>query len=216
MNTNDMASILELLHAELPNLERVGTYAYARDVDEKTVKDIQRLHELGLGIVYIGLETGDDELLKWIRKGVSNQENIDACKKIREAGIPLSLTIILGLGGLEISERHATATAASLNEIDPEYVGALTLMTPPTTPIYEMVKRGDFTPMSSFEILKELRTLVENLELKNCIFRTNHASNYLAVRGTLSRDKQRVLDKIDAVLERGDTRNLRPSYLRGL
>ncbi len=216
MDTDEMADVLKRLYDELPNLERVGTYAYAHDVDEKTINDLQRLHKLGLGIVYLGMETGDDELLRWIRKGVSNRVNIDACKKIREAGIPLSLTIILGLGGLKNSERHAIATASALNQIDPEYVGALTLMTPPTTPIHEMVKRGDFTPMSSINILRELRIIVERLELTDCIFRTNHASNYLAVRGTLSRDKQRVLDRIDAVLEKGDTSSLRPSYLRGL
>jgi len=216
MDTDQMAAVLELLYNELSNLERVGTYAYARDVDEKTVNDLQRLQKLGLGIVYLGLETGDDELLRWVRKGVTNRENIEACKKIRDAGIPLSLTIILGLGGLENSQRHAIATASALNEIDPEYVGALTLMTPPSTPIHEMVKRRDFTPMSSLEILGELRTFVENLELTDCIFRTNHASNYLAVKGTLNRDKQRVLDKIEVVLENGDMSSIRPSYLRGL
>ncbi|TFG13889.1 radical SAM protein [Candidatus Thorarchaeota archaeon] len=216
MTTDEMADTLDVLSDELPRLQRVGTYAYARDVDSKSISELKQLHKKGLGIVYLGLETGDDDLLSWVRKGVSSRENAEACKKIRKACIPLSLTIILGLGGKEHSERHAKATAAALNEIDPEYVGALTLMTPPGTAIHEMVKRGEFRTMSSLEILRELRTIVADLELTSCIFRTNHASNYLPVRGTLNRDKERVLDTIDKVLEKGDLSSLRSSYLRGL
>ncbi|MBD3157439.1 MAG: radical SAM protein [Candidatus Lokiarchaeota archaeon] len=216
MNTDEMADVLRVLDKELPNLERVGTYAYAGDVENKTVDDLKRLKELGLGIVYLGLETGDDGLLTRVRKGVTNEENIEACKKIRAAGIPLSLTIILGLGGLEKSERHARATAKALNRIDPEYIGALTLMTPPGTPIHRMVEKGDFQPMKPFEILIELRILVENLDLSECIFRTNHASNYLSLRGTLNRDKKDVLKTLDEAIDRHDEADLKPTFLRGL
>jgi len=216
MDTEEMANILNVLVSELPNLERVGTYAYAGDVENKTVEDVRRLRKLGLGIVYLGMETGDDELLKWVRKGVTNEENIQACKKIRAAGIPLSLTIILGLGGLENSERHAKATAEALNRIDPEYVGALTLMTPPGTPIHRMVQEGKFEPMKPFEILKELKMLVKELDLTNCIFRTNHASNYLSLGGTLNSDKQDILKTLNQALTRHDEEDLKPSYMRGL
>ncbi|MGV9169391.1 MAG: radical SAM protein [Promethearchaeia archaeon] len=216
MNTDVMANILSVLYQKLPNLERVGTYAYAGDVEDKSVDDLGRLRELGLGIVYLGLETGDDELLKWVRKGVTNAENIQACKKIRAAGIPLSLTIILGLGGLENSEKHAKATAEALNQIDPEYVGALTLMTPPGTPIHRMVQEGKFEPMKPFEILKELKMLVKELDLTNCIFRTNHASNYLSLGGTLNSDKQDILKTLNQALTRHDEEDLKPSYMRGL
>jgi radical SAM superfamily enzyme YgiQ (UPF0313 family) len=216
MNTDEMAKVLHVLDQELPNLERVGTYAYAGDVEDKTVDDLTKLHELGLGIVYLGLETGDDDLLKWVRKGVTNEENIQACKKVRAAGIPLSLTIILGLGGLENSERHAKGTAKALNRIDPEYVGALTLMTPPGTRIHQMVENGEFQPMKPFEILKELKILIENLELTECIFRTNHASNYLSLGGTLNKDKENVLRTLDEAIARHDETDLKPSYLRGL
>lgn len=216
MNADEMAKVLHVLDQELPNLERVGTYAYAGDVEDKTVDDLTKLHELGLGIVYLGLETGDDDLLKWVRKGVTNEENIQACKKVRAAGIPLSLTIILGLGGLENSERHAKATAKALNRIDPEYVGALTLMTPPGTRIHQMVENGEFQPMKPFEILKELKILIENLELTECIFRTNHASNYLSLGGTLNKDKEDILRTLDEAIARHDESDLKPSYLRGL
>jgi radical SAM superfamily enzyme YgiQ (UPF0313 family) len=216
MDTDEMKEILGVLHSELNQLERVGTYAYAKDVRDKSVDDLKVLRTAGLGIVYLGLESGDDELLQWSRKGVTSKDNIEACLKIRGAGIPLSLTIILGLGGLKQSERHAKRTAEVLNKIDPEYVGALTLMIPPGTPLYEMTEQEKFEPMSPFEILDEMKTLVTHLKLSECIFRTNHASNYLPIGGTLSRDRDRIIQIIQSVLETGNERALRPSYMRGL
>ena len=216
MQTEDLVDVLVLLRDQLPNLERVGIYAYAKDVRDKTVSDLERIREAGLGIAYYGLETGDEDLLKWSRKGVDSKENIEACRKIRDAGIPLSITIILGLGELRNSERHAIATARVLNEIDPEYVGALTLMIPEGTPVHSLVESGEFTPMRPLEILGELRTLVEHLELSECVFRTNHASNYLPVKGTLSQDKQEIIRVLTQVLDSGDDAYLRPGYMRGL
>ncbi|MGY5860234.1 MAG: radical SAM protein [Candidatus Thorarchaeota archaeon] len=216
MDTIELLETLKVLKNELPALARVGVYGYAKDVRDKTVEDLKKLHDAGLGIVYLGLETGDDELLRWARKGVDSEENIAACKKIRVAGIPLSLTIILGLGGLENSERHAKATAQVLNRIDPEYVGALTLMTPPGTQIHDLVSSKDFIPMNPMDILKELKVLVENLELTNCVFRTNHASNYLPIRGVMNQDKEVILGILTETIDKEDTSNLRPGYLRGL
>jgi radical SAM superfamily enzyme YgiQ (UPF0313 family) len=216
MSTEDLLETLNLLYNDLPSLERVGIYGYAKDVRDKTVDELQELYKAGLGIVYLGLETGDDELLRWSRKGVDSAENIAACKRIRDGKIPLSLTIILGLGGLENSERHATATGQVLNEIDPEYVGTLTLMTPPGTRINEMVQNKEFVPMSPMELLKELKVLVEGLELTNCVFRTNHASNYLPIGGTLNADKAAILRVLSDTISSDDTSKLKPSYLRGL
>jgi len=216
MPTNELIDTLHVLRTELPVLERVGVYAYAKDVRDKSVNDLQRIREAGLGIAYLGLETGDDDLLRWSRKGVDSEENVNACRKIRQAGIPLSLTIILGLGGLENSKRHAQATARVLNEIDPEYIGALTLMTPPGTPISEMIRNKQFEPMDPWDILKELRILVERLQLSNCVFRTNHASNYLPIRGTLNKDKETILRVLNETIDSKVTSSLRPGYLRGL
>jgi radical SAM superfamily enzyme YgiQ (UPF0313 family) len=216
MDTDEMIKVLHVLNEKLPSLERVGVYGYAKDVRDKSVSDLRTLCRAGLGIIYHGLETGDDELLRWVRKGVTSEENIVACKKIRDASIPLSLTIILGLGGEENSEKHAKATAHALNEIDPEYLGALTLMTPPGTPIYQMVQSGEFIPMKPFDILKELRILIANLELSECIFRTNHASNYIPLKGTLSEDKEKLLAILDHALNNQDESQLRPHFLRGL
>ena len=216
MSTQQMLDVLEVLNDNLPSLQRVGTYGYAKDVQKKSVAELLALREAGLGIVYLGLETGDDELLRWSRKGVNTRDNILACKKIRDAGIPLSLTIILGLGGNVNSERHARLTADALNQIDPEYIGALTLMLPPGTPIHELQKKGEFTPMEPLEILEELKVLIEHLELSNCIFRTNHASNYLPIGGTFPHDKDRMLTILTNALEDADESKLRPRYLRGL
>ncbi|TFF96011.1 radical SAM protein [Candidatus Thorarchaeota archaeon] len=216
METGELVEVLNLLSMELPSLERVGIYGYAKDVREKSIDDLRRLNEADLGIIYFGLETGDDRLLRWARKGVDRKESVAACKKIRKAGIPLSITIILGLGGPEKSERHAISTAEALNEIDPEYVGALTLMTPTGTRIHEMIESGEFELMSPMDILAELRILLQNLDLSNCIFRTNHASNYLPIAGTLGRDKHRLLETLDKVLESGKTESFRPDYARGL
>lgn len=216
MSTNELIETLNVLKPELPSLERVGIYGYAKDVRDKSVDELMKIGEAGLGIVYLGLETGDDELLRWSRKGVDSEENIKACKKIRDAGIPLSITIILGLGGLENSERHAQATARVLNEIDPEYIGALTLMTPTGTKISEMIEDREFEPMDPWDILKELKVLVERLDLTNCVFRTNHASNYLPIRGTLNADKEVILKVLSDTIRSDDSRKLRPSNLRGL
>lgn len=216
MESDELGAVLEVLHDRLPRLARVGIYGYAKDVTTKTSEELRELHNLGLGIVYLGIETGDDELLQWVRKGISSRENIEACTRIRDAGISLSLTVILGLGGKENSHRHAIATARALNAIDPEYVGALTLMIPDGTPLHGMVQRGEFLPMAPMEILEELRTLVENLELTNCVFRTNHASNYLPIGGTLDEDKEGILSILRRIIDEGDESMLRPQYTRGL
>lgn len=214
--TQNLLDMLNLLKTALPALERVGVYGYARDVRNKTTADLRILKKAGLGIVYLGLESGDDQLLRWTCKGVDSKENTAACMKIRKAGILLSVTIILGLGGIENSERHAYKTAEVLNMIEPDYIGALTLMTPPGTRIYDMVISGEFVPLKPMDVLRELRILVEKLDLGNCIFRTNHASNYLAIGGNLPEDKSRILSILDNALLSGDESILRPSYTRGL
>ncbi|MBN2230160.1 MAG: radical SAM protein, partial [Candidatus Thorarchaeota archaeon] len=216
MQTSDLIEMLDLLNDELPELKRVGVYGYAKDLREKTTEDLVTLKANKLGIVYLGLETGDDDLLRWIHKGVDSAENIEACSKIRSAGIPLSLTIILGLGGYPNTESHARKTAQVLNKIDPEYVGALTLMTPSGTQINDMVNSGEFVPMKPMDILKELRLLIKYFDLTNCIFRTNHASNYIALGGTLPYDKTRILSVLENAITTNIESSLRPSYSRKL
>ena len=214
MKTSDLIEVLNLSYALFPNLDRVGLYACTKDIFEKSERELEKLCNAGLKIAYLGLESGDDDILKRIRKGANSNETIEACKKIMDAGILLSITIILGLGGLERWKEHAIKTADVLNKINPQYIGALTLMVVPGTPLFRQVNKGQFKVLNSNEILHEMRLLVENLDLSNSVFRSNHASNYLQIGGTLPQDKKAILEMIDSAIERKIT--LRPEFSRAL
>ena len=167
-------------------------------------------------IVYVGPESGDDDVLKRVNKGVTSIEIIEAALKAKSTGIALSLTILLGLGGIKDSEKHALETARMLTEIDPEYAGALTLTLVPGTPLYEDEREGRFELISPFQSLEELRIIIENSTFTNCFFSSMHASNYLSVRGVLPQEKDSMLRQLDHVLEKMDESLLRPEFLRGL
>lgn len=216
MGSAKLLKILEKLYKTFPHLERVGIYATPQDLLRKSKEELRQLREAGLDIVYMGVETGNEELLAWIRKGVTRAQVIEAGKKAREAGFILSVTIINGLGGHEKMAAHAHDTATLLNEIDPEYAGLLTLMVCEGTPIARQVQRGLFAVPGPMEMLREIEMMIEPLELSNCIFRCNHASNYLPLKGTLPQDKEKLLETLRTVTRSGDTRYLRPEYLRGL
>jgi radical SAM superfamily enzyme len=155
-------------------------------------------------------------VLQKVGKGVKCQELAEVGKKAKEAGIIFSVTVILGLGGVEGSEEHAVETAKILTEIDPHYGGALTLTLIPGTPLYEQWKQGEFHPVSPFQSLEELKTIIENSNLSDCFFSSMHASNYFSVRGRLPQDKEKMLKEIEGVLAIKDPSLLRPEFLRGL
>jgi radical SAM superfamily enzyme YgiQ (UPF0313 family) len=211
-----LREVLQYLNEKLPSVERIGIYATPQDIVRRSSDDLKELKRLKLGIIYSGLETGDDELLQKIGKGVSSDEMVKAARKVKEAGITFSVTVILGLGGVEGSQKHALATAQVLSEIDPEYVGALTLSFVPGTPLNEQRELGEFHPLSPFQSLEELRLIIENSNFTDCFFSSMHASNYLSVRGRLPRDKERMLSEIDKVLAAKNPSLLRPEFLRGL
>ena len=208
-----LLDILALLRKNFPGLERVGIYGSPGNIRKKTVEALRSLGKAGLGIIYIGLESGSDAILRAVKKGALSKDMIAAARKVKEAGIPLSVIWILGLGGKERSQEHAKETARVLNAMDPEYAGALTLMIVEPAPICREVEAGRLTPLSPRETLEELRLVVEGLELTNCLFRVNHASNYATIGGTLPADKQKILAQIDAALER---EGFRPEWMRGL
>ena len=216
MDTGKLLAILEKLYKSFPHLERVGIYATPQALLHKTEEELRKLKQAGLGIVYMGVETGNDELLQWIRKGVSRAEISKAGRKAIEAGFILSVTVINGLGGLEKMAAHAHDTATLLNEIDPHFLGLLTLMVCQGTPLARLVEKNLFQVPEPLDILREIEMMLQDLELSNCVFRCNHASNYLPLRGTLPQDKQRLLETLRTVTLSGDTRFLRPEYLRGL
>jgi radical SAM superfamily enzyme YgiQ (UPF0313 family) len=211
-----LREVLQYLNEKLPSVERIGTYATPQDILRRSSDELKELKRLKLDIFYTGLETGDDELLQKIGKGVSSDEFVEAGKKVKEAGIIFSVTIILGLGGIEGSQKHAFETARVLTEIDPDYVGALTLTFVPGTPLYEQCERNEFHPLSPFQSLEELRLIIENANFTDCFFSSMHASNYLSIRGRLPRDREKMLRELDKVLAARDPSLLRPEFLRGL
>jgi radical SAM superfamily enzyme YgiQ (UPF0313 family) len=206
--------ILDQIKEHLPWVKRVGAYANAKSIRMKSLEELKELRGNGLGILYLGVETGDEGLLKKIRKGASSQNLIDMGTKVREAGIKLSVTVLLGIGGRDGSLRHATATGEILSAVDPNYIGALTVMLIPGTPLYDELKEGKFELPSQEELLLELREMVANTNLTRGLFFSNHASNYLPIKARLPKGKQQALDEIDSAL-RGDI-GLRPEWMRGL
>jgi radical SAM superfamily enzyme YgiQ (UPF0313 family) len=213
--TNDLLKILNLLKESFPKLERVGIYACPQDIIKKSVSELKALRNSGLGIIYLGLESGSDSILKKVRKGVTSKRMIEAGDRVKEAGIIFSVIFILGLGGKEHSKEHAIETAKILSRMDPDYIGALTLMAIKGTEIYDEVKSGKLELLNPREIFEELNILISNLNLTKCVFRANHASNYLPVGGTFPVDKQEILGKIENILKREDV-SFKPEWLRAL
>jgi radical SAM superfamily enzyme YgiQ (UPF0313 family) len=213
---NDLVQILSYLNLKIRGLERVGIYANAVDVLKKDVDELKELKELGLGIIYLGLESGNAEVLRRIRKNATAEQMIRAGKQVREAGILLSVTVLLGIGGIELSQAHAVDTGKVLSEMDPEYVGALSLIVVPGTPIAEDLECGRLVLPNPFELIRELGTMIANCRFTQCFFASNHASNYLPLRIRMPQEKQRALELIREVLKRNDPDLLRPEYMRAL
>jgi radical SAM superfamily enzyme YgiQ (UPF0313 family) len=212
----ELIRILSYLKAKLRGLERVGIYANAKDILRKGVEELKALKELGLGIIYLGLESGDPEVLKRIKKNAAVDQMIQAARRVKESEILLSVTVILGLGGVEGSQIHAKDTAKVLSEMDPDYVGALSLMIVPGTPIEREIEAGELILPTPFGLIQELETMIENSHMTHCFFASNHASNYLPLRIQLPEEKEEALRRIRTVLQRKDPTLLRPEYLRGL
>jgi len=206
--------ILDRINEHLPWVKRVGAYANAKSIKMKTPDELVQLRENGLGILYYGVETGDDELRKRITKGSDAKTCIAMGRKLKEAGINLSVTVLLGIAGKEGSLKHAKATGELLSAMDPDFVGALTVMIIPGTPLYEDFTSGHFELPDQRGLLTELREMITHTHLSRGLFYSNHASNYLPVKARLPRGKQDALDLIDRAL-RGDV-GLRPEWMRAL
>ena len=206
--------ILERIREHLPWVKRVGVYANAKSIRKKSLEDLRRLRENGLGILYYGVETGDDEIRAAIQKGSTAAVCIEMGRRVKEAGILLSATVLLGIGGRGQSLRHARATGRLLSAMDPDYVGALTVMLIPGTPLYRDDESGAFELPDEAGLLRELREMIAHTDLSGGYFFSNHASNYLPVKAKLPGGKQKALDLIDAAL-RGEV-GLKPEWMRAL
>ena len=214
LSPRKLHDILDLLHRALPNLERVASYANARNLLAKSVPELTGLREEGLELLYLGLESGDDQTLADIHKGMTVAEQIEGCRRAFGAGLELSVTAILGLAGIARSLVHGRATGEALSAIDPRYVGILTLMLTPGTEMDRKVACGELVLPDSVGMLRELREIVAYLEVSDCLFRSNHASNYLPVGGNLPRDKAKMLAALDKVLQAPEAVQLRPESWR--
>ncbi len=211
-----LVEVLEYIREKLPEIERVGIYGNCKSILRKSPEDLKELKRLGLGIIYMGVESGDEEILRRVKKGVNPSQLVEAGRRVKEAGITLSVTFILGLGGKERTKEHAHATARLLTEIDPDFVGALTLMLERPAPIVDEVLSGAFKLISPLETLIELRTVIAESEFTNCLFTSNHASNYLPLRIKLPEQKREAMEFLDLVIAHPEKHPLKPEFLRAL
>jgi radical SAM superfamily enzyme YgiQ (UPF0313 family) len=211
-----LVEALKYLNEKFPNLEKIGSYATPQAALIKSPEELKELHRLGLKIVYMGVESGDEELLKKINKGATYDQIVEAGRRIKETGITLSVTVILGLGGPAGSQNHALKTAKILSDIDPDFAGALTILLVPGTPLHRDWEEGRFELITPFQSLEELKTIIENAKFTDCFFTANHASNYLPIKARLPKQKAAVLKLINEVLESQDMSRLRPEFTRAL
>jgi radical SAM superfamily enzyme YgiQ (UPF0313 family) len=208
--------IFELLLKNFPMLSRISLYGSIKSLEGKSVGELKALKERKLGTVYLGFETGDEEVYRFTKKYGTAEKNIETCLKVKEAGITANVTVILGLGGKRLSSQHAVNTAGILNRARPDQVAALTLMIAPNTALYGLAKRGEFQELDKFGYLRELKLLIENMEDFRCLFFSNHASNYYRLSSRFPKDKPSVLKELDEIIRNEDGGALAPESLRGL
>ena len=211
-----LADELQHLQLTFPGLKRVGIYARADNVLSTSAADLARLRRLRLGIIYLGLESGDPVTLERLHKGLSPQQMIDAAARIRAAGIKLNVSVLLGAGGTARSAEHARETMRVLNAMQPNHIGALTLMVVPGTPLHAQLEAGSFQLPDKFGLIRELRDMLALSELHHSLFFSNHASNYLPLELRLPRDRDAALAALDRVLAGHDEHDLRDEWQRGL
>ncbi len=210
--TDDLIKILDTCYELYPVCERVTSYASPGSLLLKSEEDLKKLREHGLTMVYLGLESGSDEVLKLMTKGFTSAQIVEGGLKAKRAGMQLSVTAIAGLGGKKLSQSHVEGTAKALSEMNPDYVGVLTLEIHEGTPLEKWVNEGTFELLDSTEVLMETRELISRMDCPGCVFRMNHASNYLTLAGTFNDDRQAMLDKIDSALK--GKLKLRPEWMR--
>jgi len=212
--------LLELLHElykTFPSLRHVGLYVGPTSTLEKSISELAALRAAGLTKAYLGVETGDDDILKAIKKGVDAKQMKDAGLHLVQAGINLSAMVLLGIAGPgPASEKHALATAQICNEMKPHYLAALTVTPVPGTVLYHQIQKGDFQLIDPFETLQEMKSIFENITIDPLKFVGTHASNYLPIKGTLQKDKHQMIQMIDDILTNEKRSALKPEHLRGL
>ena len=209
---SDLVTILDTIRELFPECERVSSYASPTSLQIRTDEELQLLRDKGLTLLYMGLESGCDDVLKLMRKGHTSAEIVECGQKVKRNGIGLSVTAITGLGGPELMEAHAVDTAKALNAMNPEYIGILTLVVEDGTPLQDWVQEGKFHLLTPAQVLQETKLMVESFDSPGSVFRMNHASNYLSLKGTLNEDKEAMLAQIRRAEQHMET--LRPEGWR--
>lgn len=214
--TRRLLEILEQLRQAFPQLQRVSSYCLPRNLARKSVDELRQLKEAGLGILYVGMESGDDEVLRRVNKGETAESTRSALLKIREAGLTSSVMVLNGLGGATLSRQHAIHSAELCNETQPDYLSTLVVTFPLGEERFRAAFGDDFEPLSQQGLLEEMRLFLEHLELEQTVFRSDHASNYLVLKGVLGRDKQKLLEQVSLAISNPGAVPLRPEWMRGL
>jgi radical SAM superfamily enzyme YgiQ (UPF0313 family) len=216
MPTRRLIEICEKIHRELPHVRRISSYASPRNLNKKSPAELKELVAAGLKLIYLGIESGDDEVLRYAHKGETAKSTIAGLLKGRQAGLKSSVMILNGLGGLKFSRQHAIHSAQVLNLTQPEYASILVLMFPAGPDEFLKKYRGSYEAMTMLDLLHEIKIFLEHTELKETIFRSDHASNYLVLKGILGRDKEQFLQQLDLALKSPDLANLRQEWMRTL
>ncbi|MCQ2565869.1 MAG: radical SAM protein [Clostridia bacterium] len=215
LSNSKLLRILDSVRKNFPQCQRVGVYGSAKDILHKTPAELKDLHDAGIGIVYIGAESGSQKVLDRVCKSASRQEIIDGTRMAEEAGIAASVSFISGLGGQEMWQEHAVDSATMVSAMNPSYASFLTLMVSPQAPIYDEIQSGSFKLLTPAQVLGEMELFLENLDIKGpCVFRSNHASNYLVLAGDLPQDIPMMLDQVHEAQQ--DESLLRPEFWRAL
>lgn len=211
-----LVKIFDRLILKFKYLRRISMYVSIKSLETKSVSDLCELKKRKMSLAYIGFETGDEYVYKMIRKYGSPSDNVRAVEKLKAAKIKVNVTVILGLGGKKYSKYHALNTAKILNEAKPEQIAALTLMVEKNVPLYEMIIKGEFSELTEFESLEELKLLLKGLEGFQCLFFSNHASNYVPLELRLPKEKEEGILLLENILKRKNKNDLKPDFLRGL
>jgi len=213
--TDKLLRILDTARAAFPECTRIGVYSRSSDILRKSDSELSRLRDAGLGIVYIGAESGSAEVLSSINKGETPAQIIEGVQKAENAGIEASVTFVSGLGGKELMTEHAIETGKMIGKLGATYVGLLTLILEPGAPMYDDEIAGRFIPLSAYEVMEELENILSNADcIKDCVFRSNHASNLISLRGTLPPDKERLLTQVRSAITSGSISDEHLRYRR--
>jgi radical SAM superfamily enzyme YgiQ (UPF0313 family) len=216
LSTRRLVDILQIINKYHPDVQRVSSYCLPRNLKKKSTEELRDLYDLGLSLMYVGCESGDNQVLKLVNKGEDYDSSLIALKKIKQAGMKSSVMILNGLGGPELSQQHALNSAKLMNAAQPDYLSTLVVEFPSGSERFEKAFGGRWRKLGKLELFREMQTLLSNLQLDKTIFRSDHASNYLVLKGVLGKDKDKLLKIVDTAINQPGIIPLREEWQRGL